>query len=221
MNILQAHHRANNALALATELGIPSLPALIACFLSEQLQPEPTPAVSRLPPFTGRIKIFHSATATFVSPSDPSGIGTMQHEHIHAVPSWRRGPACYDCMFVSMDDTQEGMLGMEVAHVYCFFSFIHTNGQTFSCALVHWFNHISDIVDKLTGMWMVAPSFLEDGSQNLAVIHIDSIVHGVHILLIFGKENVPQGVNCHNSLDLYRGFYVNHFSDHHAFELAS
>ncbi|KAF9230397.1 hypothetical protein BU15DRAFT_16182, partial [Melanogaster broomeanus] len=64
--------------------------------------------------FTGHIKVFNSAVATFVAPSDPSGIGSMRREHIHAVPSWRRGLARYDCVFVSTDDTQEGMLGMEV-----------------------------------------------------------------------------------------------------------
>ncbi|KIJ58801.1 hypothetical protein HYDPIDRAFT_101977, partial [Hydnomerulius pinastri MD-312] len=221
MIILQARNRAKTCPALAIELGIPSLPSLVAHFLVEQLHPESQLACSRLPPFTGRIKIFNSATATFVAPSDPSGIGSMRREHIRAVPSWRRGPARYDCVFVNTDDAQEGMLSMEVARVYCFFSFIHTDGQTFPCALVHWFDRIVDVPDELTGMWMVAPSFLDDGSHNLAVIHVDSIVRSAHLLPIFGKENVPPLVNCHNSLDIYRAFYVNRFADHHAYELAS
>ena len=115
INALQARRCANDVPTLATELGVPLLPTLISRFLSEQLQPEPTLRLSRFPPFTGRIKVFHSATATFVSPSDPSGIGSMQREHIRAAPSWRQGPAHYDCVLVSTDDTQEGMLGMEVA----------------------------------------------------------------------------------------------------------
>ncbi|KAF8833748.1 hypothetical protein BDN67DRAFT_992789 [Paxillus ammoniavirescens] len=32
--------------------------------------------------------IFNSATTMFISPSDPSGIGSMRREVIHAVPSW-------------------------------------------------------------------------------------------------------------------------------------
>ena len=36
----------------------------------------------------------------------------MQCETIHAIPSWRQGPARYDCIYVSMDDTKNGMLGM-------------------------------------------------------------------------------------------------------------
>ncbi|KAF9238354.1 hypothetical protein BU15DRAFT_88408 [Melanogaster broomeanus] len=216
-----ARNRAKTSHALAIELGIPSLPSLITHFLSEQLHPESQPTRSGLLPFTGPIKIFNSAIATFVAPSDPSGIGSMRHEHIHAVPSWRRGLARYDCVFVSTDDTQEGMLGMEVARVYCFFSFIHTDGETFPCALVHWFDRIADVPDELTGMWMVAPSFLDDGSHNLAVVHVDSITRCAHLLPIFGKENVPSVVHCHNSLDVYRAFYVNRFADHHTYELTS
>ncbi|KAI5987021.1 hypothetical protein EDD15DRAFT_2372740 [Pisolithus albus] len=198
-----ARNRAKTGAALAIELGIPSLPILIARFLAEQVQPESDPPPRCPPPFTGRIKIFNSAIATFVAPSDPSGIGSMRRERIRATPSWQRGPARYDCVFVSTDDTQDGMLGME----------------TFPCALVRWFDRIADARDELTGMWMVAPSFLDDGSHNLAVIHVDSIVRNAHLLPIFGKEYVPPLVTCHNSLDVYQAFYVNHFVDHHAFEL--
>ncbi|KAH0835519.1 hypothetical protein J3R83DRAFT_9205, partial [Lanmaoa asiatica] len=99
---------------------------------------------------------------------------------------------------------------------------IHTDGQIFSCALVHWFDHIADEPDELTGMWMVTPSFIGDSeSKNFAVIHVDTIVRGAHLLPIFGPQLVPSFVSCHNSLDAYRSFYVNSFADHHAFELVS
>ena len=174
----------------------------------------------RLLPYTGHIKIFNSATATFISPSDPSRIGGMQHETIRALPSWHQGPVQYDCVYMSTDNTKNGMLGMDIARVYCFFSFTHTNGQIFPCALVHWFDRVTDEPNELTGMWMVSPSFLEDGSHNLAVIHVDSIVCAAHLLPIFGDELVPPYISFHNSLSIYRGFYVNRFADHHAFELA-
>ncbi|KAI6096718.1 hypothetical protein F5141DRAFT_1190959 [Pisolithus sp. B1] len=200
---------ARNALALAIELSIPSLPKLIACFTSKQLQPDSV-TLSIVPPFTGHLKIFHLATATFIAPSDPSRIGSMQHEHICAIPSWHWGPTWYNCIFMSMDNTREGMLSMDVAQVHCFFSLTHTNGQTFHisktlglCALVCWFDHIADEPDELTGMWMVAPSFLEDGLPHHAVIHIDSIVHSVHLLPIFGSGYILLYVNCHNSLEVF------------------
>ena len=124
---LQAYHHAKNALALAIELGTPSLPRLITQFISEQLHPNSMNLHHCLLPYTGCIKNFNSATATFVSPSDPSGIGGMRHETIHALPSWHQGPVRYNCVYVSMDDTKNGMLGMDITHVYCFFSFTHTN----------------------------------------------------------------------------------------------
>ncbi|KIK80515.1 hypothetical protein PAXRUDRAFT_158474, partial [Paxillus rubicundulus Ve08.2h10] len=142
-------------------------------------------------------------------------------EKIHAIPSWCGGPARYDCVFVGTDDSVEGMLSMEVACIFCFFTFVFTNSETYTCALVHWFDRIADEPDKLTGMWMVRPSFLNDGSQNLAVVHVDSIVCSTHLLPIFGHEYIPEHGNHVNSLDLYHGFYVNQFADHHTFKLAS
>ncbi|KAN0094838.1 hypothetical protein V8E55_003125 [Tylopilus felleus] len=218
-----ARNRAKTALALSVELSIPFLSQLIGTFLFEQLHSESarTNPPRHHPPFVGRIKIFHSAIATFVAPSDPSGIGGMWREHIRAMLSWRHGPPRNDCVFMTTDDTIEGMQGMDIGRVYCFFSFIHTNGQTFPCALVHWFDRLGEDPDNLTGMWMVTPSYHEDSSKNLSVIHIDSIVRLAHLLPIFGGERVPSIVSFHNSLDLYQGFYVNRFADHHAFELAS
>lgn len=109
---------------------------------------------------------------------------------------------------------------MDVTQVYCFFSFVHTDGQTFPCTLVQWFDRLADQADDATGMWMVTPSFHDDSSKNFTVIHIDSIIHLAHLLPIFGEGQVPSIVNCHNSLDLFCGFYINRFADHHAFEVA-
>ena len=164
--------------------------------------------------------MFNSATATFVAPSDPSGVGGMRHKFIRAVPSWQHGPARYDCVYVSTDNTKEGMLSMDIARVYCFFSLTYTDRQTFSCALVRWFDLIADEPDDLTGMWMIAPSFIGE-SENLAVIHVDTIVRSAHLIPIFGQRPVPPFVSFYNSLDAFRGFYVNGFADHHAFELVS
>ncbi|KAI6009788.1 hypothetical protein EDC04DRAFT_2581487, partial [Pisolithus marmoratus] len=120
----------------------------------------------------------------------------------------------HDTIFLSMNDTTNRMLSMEVTWVLSFFSFVYTNSYSYPCALIHWFDHIADEHDELTGMWMVKPSFIMDGMKNLSVIHVGSIIHTAHLLPIFGHE--PS-----NSLDTNGCFYVNHFSDHHTFELAS
>ncbi|KAI6114593.1 hypothetical protein EDD16DRAFT_1693597 [Pisolithus croceorrhizus] len=154
----QAHGHARSVPALAIELGIPMLSRLIGQFLYEQLHHEPISSQSLphcLPVFTGPLKVFHLATATFVSPSDPSGIGTQT---------------------------------IQVAWVLSFFSFVYTNGYSYPCALIHWFDYIADEPDELTGMWMVKLSFVEDGMKNLSIIHIDSIVHNAPLLPIFRQE---------------------------------
>ena len=167
------------------------------------------------------MKVVHSTAATFVALSDPSGVNGACREQIRANPSWRGGAPRYDCMLVSMDTSFDGMLSMEVAQVLCFFSFAYMNSSIHSCALIHWFDRVTDEPDELTGMWMVTPSFTEDGGKHMAVIPVESIVRNIHLLPIFGAEYVPDHTTYNNSLDLYRGFYVNHFSDHHAFDLLS
>ncbi|KAG2133730.1 hypothetical protein DEU56DRAFT_757071 [Suillus clintonianus] len=203
----QERKRARTVTDLADKLDIPSFPTLIRLFLYDQIHTDDHHSSADVPlrdcpSYTGPIKIFHSAAATFIAPSDPSGITGMRREHIRVVPSWRKGPARFDCAFVNTDDRHDGI-------------------HTYPCALVQWFHRIAEERDELTGMWMVAPSFNEDGSRDLSVIHIDSIIHGAHLLPIFGTQLIPRGLRFYDSLDVYRGFYVNHFIDHHAFELAS
>lgn len=203
--------------ALAIELAILDLPSLVGQFLSQQLNHVP----GQHPPlsFHGPVKVFHSAFATFRAPSDPSGIGGMRREPIRATPTWYHGPARYDCVFVNTDDATDGMLSMDIARVYAFFSIVYINGQTHECALIQWYDRLTDEPDGLTGMWMVSPSLLEDGSRYLAVIPVDSIIRCAHLLPIFRAEFVHDRVDPHNALDLYRGFYVNCYADHHAFAL--
>ncbi|KAG2032240.1 hypothetical protein BDR03DRAFT_936086 [Suillus americanus] len=221
------------------ELDIPSFPTLICLFLYDQIHVDNHHSSADVPlrdcpSYTGPIKIFHSAAATFITPSDPSGITGMHREHIRIVPLWRKGPARFDCAFVNTDNRHDGMLSMDVVRIFCFFSFTFTNSHTYPCALVQWFHRITEERDELTGMWMVAPSFNEDGSHDLSIIHIDSIMCSAHLLPIFGTQLIPHGLRFYDSLDLiphglrfydsldvYRGFYVNRFTDHHAFELAS
>jgi hypothetical protein len=112
------------------------------------------------------------------------------------------------------------MQGLEVARIICFFSFIH-NWEGYLCALIQWFDKIGDCVNEDTGMWMVSPSFHEDGSQNLAVIHIDTIFHAAHLIPIYSSEYISHSLKFYHSIDSFHSFYVNKFADHHAFGIAS
>ena len=57
-----------------------------------------------------------------------------------------------------------------------------------------------------------------DAPPVLQVIHVDTIVRGIHLLPIFGTEPLLEGFCCEQSLDSFTSFFVNHFIDHHAYE---
>ncbi|KAG1874326.1 hypothetical protein F4604DRAFT_1880852 [Suillus subluteus] len=215
---------AQTVAALAHEVAVPDLRRLIRHFLFSQLNPddarnpEDIPATS-LPRHPGKLRVFNSAAATFYAPSDPSGIGGMRREHICACPLWRNEYLRNDCIFINTGSDAEGMRGLEVARVICFFSFNH-NWEVYPCALIHWFEKIGNDPDENTGMWMVAPSFHEDGSKNIAVIHIETIFRAAHLIPIYGSEYIPHTLKFYHSLDTFHSFYVNKYADHHAFEIA-
>ena len=55
----------------------------------------------------------------------------------------------------------------------------------------------------------------------MSVIHVDSIVHGAHLLPRFPSDApVYREINYMNALDVYTSFYVNKLIDPHAFEIA-
>jgi hypothetical protein len=209
---------------LATEINQPHLIEHVRRFLYDQLYPDsnlPSSDVSlnACPIFLGKVSVFLSAVATYYAPSDPSGIGGMRREHIRATPSWRRGPARYDCAFVNSHPELEGMRGLDVVRVLLFFSFPF-NGITYPCAFVRWFSIIGEECDEDTGMWMVQPAVTEDGLPEVSVIHLDCVFRAAHLLPIYGETQIPDNVSHHNSLDAFTAFYVNKYADHHAFEIA-
>lgn len=209
--------------ALQDELQQPNFTYLLRRFLYNQLHPDSESAldipINHLPEFHGKISVYPSAIATFFAPSDICGIGGMRRERIRAVPSWRRGPARYDCIFVNTDPSAEGMRGLDVARVRAFFSF-KLRGIDYPCALVHWFSRVGDEPDKNTGMWVVEPDFNFAGSPSAAIIHLDSILRAAHLMGICGKDFLPRNLTFSDSLDAFHSYYVNKFIDHHAFEIA-
>ena len=69
-------------------------------------------------------------------------------------------------------------------------------------------------------MWIVEPNFDDRGYRVMSVVHIDSIVHGVHLLPIFrGDAAIPRDdINFSHTLDIFTAFYVNKYIDYHAFK---
>ncbi|KAG1893039.1 uncharacterized protein F5891DRAFT_1196926 [Suillus fuscotomentosus] len=82
---------AHDVSALALELELPNFPTMIQQFLYDQLHvgdheaPDFDPVA--VPSFMGRV-VFSSAAGSFHAPSDLSGTGGMQREHIQATTSW-------------------------------------------------------------------------------------------------------------------------------------
>ncbi|KAJ6554136.1 hypothetical protein B0H10DRAFT_2348753 [Mycena sp. CBHHK59/15] len=169
---------------------------LIRRFLFEQLNPKATHVsvqipLAQCPEFSERVFMYNSARAVFYAPSDVSGIGGMHHERIRAVNSWYRGPPRYDCVFIEHDPNAPGFRGLHAARVRLLFRF-KFRGVDYPCALVHWFSAVGKI-HVLT-------------QPGLAVVHIDCLLRGGHLIGVAGKT--------------FEAFYVNKYADHHAHEIA-
>ena len=170
-----------------------------------------------------KVSVYHSATATFRAPSNPSGPGGMYREVIRSTPFWPRGDIPgprRDCIFVDMGNSEAvGMKGLLVARVYLFFRFSYNNID-YPCALVRWYSTGNE-PDADTGLWVVQPESTRRGTRHVSVIHIDSIVRGAHLLPVFPSDApVYREINYMNALDVYTSFYVNKYIDYHAFETA-
>ncbi|KAI0359458.1 hypothetical protein OH77DRAFT_1395599 [Trametes cingulata] len=209
---------------LGDQIGCPTLPELLRRFLFYQVNQgsNVSPAELQLdqcPPLRNHsLRVFHSAEAVFRAPSDPTGEFGIRHELIRATNSWRKGPARYDCVFVNRDSSRRGLLGMDVVRVRLLFD-LHTRREVYHCALVHWFSRANDGPDEDTGMWIVKPRFLRGGKPVLSVIHLDTIVRSAHLIGFSDRRRVEEGESEHTSLDVFDRFFVNHFVDHHAFDL--
>ena len=216
--------------ALGLKIGQHNLLDLTRCFLFYQLNPaseiEPDQLALAACPmiWDPKVSVYHSATAIFRAPSNPSGPGGMYREVIRSTPFWPRGDIPgprRDCVFVDMGDSEnQGMKALLVARVYPFFRFSH-EGVDYPCALVRWYS-MSEEPDATTGLWVVEPESTRRGMRHMGVIHLDSIVRGAHLLPRFPSDApVYREINYANVLDVYMSFYVNKFIDHHAFEIAS
>ena len=152
---------------IAKHLGLQGLQDTIRHFLYDQLYPDveipgDCADLHVCPLFQSRIWVFHSATATFCTQSDQSGVGGMHCEMIRTTPSWQGGPPHYDCVYVAKRGMEmEGFHSLMMGRVCLFFSCVHV-GVCYLCALVDWFIPIADGPDELTGMWIMAPEVDND-----------------------------------------------------------
>ena len=206
---------------VADRLGLQGLQEAICCFLYDQVSPDAEIPGDRVdlhlcPRFDGKLWVFHSAAVTFCTPSDQLGVGGMHHEIICATPSWQGGPPRYDCVYVAKGgiDT-EGFRSLMVGRVRLFFSCLHA-GHTYLCALVDWFIPVADKPDEVTGMWIVAPEVDNNGHRVQCVISLDLVVHGAHLIGVYGSEFIPVDLHFSESLDAFKAYYVNKYIDHHA-----
>ncbi|KZP16263.1 hypothetical protein FIBSPDRAFT_749065 [Athelia psychrophila] len=208
---------------LADAIAQDDIADLLREFLFHELNPDTTSAApNTLAAFSNRVSVHPSALAFFHAPSDLCGTEGISSERIRAVPSWQGGDGRYDCVFVETDPDAPGMLGLDVAQVKSFLSFSH-HGKQYQCALISWFSRIGEKPDDTTHMWMLEPDFDDDErtERHCSVISVDSIVRAAHLMPIFGKGFTPKGLTPALSLTtIFRGWYVNKFIDHHAFEIA-
>ena len=116
-----------------------------------------------------KLTIYYLAIATF-APSDLSGVGGMHHECICALPLWKNGPSHCDTVLVSTSSQLNSMLGLDVGHVCLFFSFTYEDVE-YPCALINWYDCVSDLPDKDTGMWIINPI-----PESSVVVYIDTIL---------------------------------------------
>ena len=108
---------------------------------------------------------------------------------------------------------------MNIARIQLFFSFSHDSKQ-YPYALVEWSSKIGWSLGSETGMWKVRPDIWQ-GQHLCSVIYLDSILHGAHLLPIFGPNFLPINFDYtySSSLNAFAGYYVNHFADHHSHEI--
>ena len=168
--------------------------------------------MDELLPLNCKISVFHSAIATFLAPSDPSGLHGMRCERIHSTPSWRGHEPRRDCAFVVEDETKEGMMGLAVVRVNLLFSF-NFKEVYYPCALVDWFKR--ERWDPVTRMWVVKPDTTH-GRRDKSVIHLDTFLRAAHLIPVYGKKRMPLDLHFSHSLDVFEAFYVNKYIDHHA-----
>ncbi|KIM52380.1 hypothetical protein SCLCIDRAFT_141185 [Scleroderma citrinum Foug A] len=95
------------------------------------------------------------------------------------------------------------MQGLHVGRVFLFFLFSYSSTK-YLCALIQWFSTISEGPDEDTGMWIVQPDLDANREFTLEVVHVNCILHGAHLIPVYGHNRLPIDIWHTNSLDIFR-----------------
>ena len=109
--------------------------------------------------------------------------------------------------FLEKDPEIPGMGGLHIGRVFLFFAFIYDDVK-YPCALIQWFTTISDRPDEDTGMWIIQPDFDTNGEQELEVIHVDCILHGAHLIPVYGPGCLPSDIHYSDTIDNFHAFEI-------------
>ena len=56
---------------------------------------------------------------------------------------------------------------------------------------------------------------LPETPQSLAIIHLNCIAWGAHLIGVYGSSFIPEELHFSHSLDLFRAYFMNCFANHH------
>lgn len=68
-------------------------------------------------------------------------------------------------------------------------------------------NAMGDEPDEVMTMWVVQLDSNLDGSPAVDVVHLDSVLHAVHLMPVFGDRMMPMDLTSDQSLDVFQAFY--------------
>jgi hypothetical protein len=173
--------------------------------------------VALWPHFAGWIRIYASATATFYAPSDLSGRNGMHREIVRSTDLWYGKYTRRDTILARTGQPGDIMGGLRIGRVKRFIAFDWI-GNTHSAALVEWFDPVGDALDPLTGMWKVRPAITLCGDRSVELIPLDIIARSCHLIPAYGDQWIPKDFHRSRSHTSFGVFYLNHYSDYHAFE---
>ena len=118
-----------------------------------------------------------------------------------------------------MDPTLPGFRGLHAAQVCMFFSFKY-NQIVYPCVLIQWFIPVDNHPCEATGMWVVEPDLDSRGQRVTAVVHIDTVVRGAHLLPVYGSAFIPHNLHFSETLHAFRAYFISKHADHHMHEIA-
>ena len=144
----------------------------------------------------------------------------MRTECIHLTTSWQKQGPQHDCALVVKDQDKLRIQGMSVVRIKLFFLFTH-DMKTYTGAFVEWFKCVDARPDPKTGMGKIRPDTYRNGQHITTVLHLDTFLHGVHILPVFGRDLLPSDFHFLYSLDAFETYYISKYADHHAHEICS